>query len=397
MQSRGLANVHAEPVRVPVWQRGTETAEIVAPVPHRLAVTALGWSGATPAKGLEADVVRFDSMDALKAADAKSVSGKIVFLDVRMHESGGMPGYGAAVVARAAGPEEAAKKGASAIVIRSIGSDSSRFPHTGAMHRPKDAKSAIAAGALSNADADLLERVLASHGSARLGLNLGPRWLPDAESANVIGDVPGRDRPGEIVVIGAHLDSWDLAEGAIDDGAGCGIVLEAARALAALPTKPRRTVRVVLFAAEENSLSGGKEYARAHAADAASHVAAMEADFGTGRVALWQVLGGHDARERFLPLAPMLEALGVKASEHNAEGGADVSPLRGLGVPLVDLEQEPARYFDTHHTANDTFARIDGAALSQAAATFATTAWGIAEMEGDLGRIPETEREREKR
>ena len=186
MRDRGLSNVHAEPVKVPVWQRGVETASLVAPMPHKLAVTALGWSGATPAKGVEADVVRFDSLDALKAADRESVSGKIVFLDTKMHPTKGFgPGYGTAVVARGSGPGEAAKKGALAIVIRSIGSDDSRFPHTGAMKREKDAKSALPAGAISNADADLVERLLAAHGTARLALNLGPRWLPDADSANV--------------------------------------------------------------------------------------------------------------------------------------------------------------------------------------------------------------------
>jgi carboxypeptidase Q len=280
-------------------------------------------------------------------------------------------------------------------VIRSIGSDSSRFPHTGAMKREKDAKSAIAAGALSNADADLLERVLTAHGSARLALNLGPRWLPDADSANVVGDVPGREKAGEIVLMGAHLDSGDLAEGAIDDGAGCGIVLGAGAALAALPAKARRTIRVVLFAAEENSLSGGKEYARAHAADAASYVAAMEADFGTGRVAHFKLVAGPEAHGHFLEIAPLLQPLGIDAREDKAFGGADVSPLKALGVPLVDLEQQPARYFDTHHTANDVFARIDSAALSQASAAFATAAWAIAEMKGDFGRVPEADRERE--
>ncbi|HEY2509765.1 MAG TPA: M20/M25/M40 family metallo-hydrolase, partial [Polyangiaceae bacterium] len=280
MKERGLSNVHAEPVKVPVWQRGVETASIVAPLHHTLAVTALGWSGATPPKGLEADVLRFDSLAALKAADAKAAAGKIVFLDVKMHPEGENPGYGEAVPARALGALEAAKKGALAIVIRSIGTDESRFPHTGAMHHEKEAKATLPAGALSNADADLLERTLAAHGSARLALNLGPRWLPEADSANVVGEIPGRERPNEAVVIGAHLDSWDLGEGAIDDGAGCAIVLEAGRALAALGHKPRRTVRVVLFAAEENSLAGGKEYAKAHAAEADKIEAAVEADFG---------------------------------------------------------------------------------------------------------------------
>lgn len=397
MRERGLSNVHAEPVKVPTWQRGVETASILGPVPRPLAVTALGWSGATPARGIEADVIRFDSLDALKAADGKAAAGKIVFLDVKMRESNESTGYGTAVVARAIGPQEAAKKGAIAIVIRSIGTDSSRFPHTGAMKREKTAKETLPAGALSNADADLLERTLALRGSARLALNLGPKWLPDSDSANVVGEIPGRDKPNEVVVIGAHLDSWDLGEGAIDDGAGCGIVLEAGRALAALPQKPHRTVRVVLYAAEENSGAGGKAYAKAHEADAASHFAALEADFGTGRVVRTQVLGGPDARAHYASVVPLLAPLTIAWSDDKAFGGADIAPLRELGVPIVDLQQDPARYFDTHHTANDTFPRIDAAALSQAAAAYATAAWALADSDADLGRVPEADREREKR
>ena len=393
MRERGLANVRAEPVKVPVWERGVETASILGAVPRPLAVSTLGWSGATPPRGIEADVVRFDSMDALTSADPKAVAGKIVFLDVRMRESGESTGYGAAVGARFHGPMEAAKKGAVAVVIRSISADSSRVPHTGNMHKEKDIRSALPAGALSNADADLLERTLAAHGSVRLALNLRPRWLPDADSANVVGEIRGREIPAEVVLVGAHLDSWDLGEGALDDGAGCGIVLEAGRALAALPTKPRRSIRVVLFAAEENSLAGGKQYAKVHASEVAGHVAALEADFGTGRVVHVKVLGAPDARSRFSTIAHMLAPLGVTAPDDAASGGVDVWPLRALGVPVVDLDQEPVHYFDTHHSANDTFARIDGATLSQATAVFATAAWALAEMNGDLGRVPEAERD----
>jgi Zn-dependent M28 family amino/carboxypeptidase len=393
MKVRGLTNVRAEKVTVKHWERGAETALVVAPVKQRLAVTALGWSGATPDKGIEGDVIRFESLDALKKADAASVAKKIVFLDVHMRRAADGHGYGEAVSARGAGPETAAKKGAAAIVIRSIGTDRTRFPHTGATHQ-EDKRTALPAGALSNADADLLANVLASHGSARLALTLTPKWLPDAESANVVGEVVGRDKPDEIILLGAHLDSWDLATGAIDDGAGCAIVLEAARALAALPQKPRRTVRVVLFAQEENALSGAKEYARAHGAEAAKHVVAMEADSGTDRVLALRFLGAPEAKPKLDALAPLLAPLGIKPTDDPAFGGADVSPLRALGVPLVDLEQDFTRYFDVHHTANDTFSQIDPDGLAQASAAFATAAWTIAEMDGDFGRLSEAQRER---
>ncbi len=393
MEERGLTNVHAEPVKVPTWQRGVETASIVSPEKHALVVTALGWSGATPAKGIEGDVVRVESLDALKSIDAAAVAGKIVFLDGKMERTATGKGYGDAVPARGRGPGEAKKKGALALLIRSIGTDQSRFPHTGAT-RQDDVKTALPAGALSIADADLLDRVLAAHGSTRIALNLGPRWLPPSDSANVVGEVAGASSPNEVVLLGAHLDSWDLAEGAIDDGAGCGIVLEAARAIGALPKKPRRTVRVVLFAAEENSLAGGKEYAKAHTSDAGTIVVAMEADSGTDRVLSARYAGAVDARSRFLALGSVLAPLEVKIDETGAYGGADVSPLRALGVPLIDLEQDFTHYFDTHHTANDTFARIDPVALQQASAAFATAAWTIANMNGDFGRATPDPRDR---
>jgi len=391
MEERGLTNVHAEPVKVPTWQRGVETAAIVSPTPHVLAVAALGWSGATPPKGVEAEVVRFDSLDALKNADAKTVTGKIAFIDVKMERTSSGKGYGDAVPARGAGPAEAKKKGALALVIRSIGTDHSRFPHTGSS-KQKDAKTALPAAALSVADAELLDREIAAHSKVRLALNLGPKWLPESDSANVVGEVAGSEKPGEVVVLGAHLDSWDLGQGAIDDGAGCGIVLEAGRAIAALGHKPRRTVRVVLFAAEENSLAGGTTYAKTHAADAASIVAALEADSGTDRVLAARYTGAKDARARFAALGPLLAPLGVKVEDSAAFGGADVSPLRGLGVPVIDLEQDFSSYFDTHHTANDTFERVNPEGIQQAAAAFATTAWAVANMDGDFGRVPEAER-----
>jgi hypothetical protein len=388
MEERGLTNVHAEPVKVKVWQRGVETASIVAPVSHVLAVAALGWSGATPAKGVEGEVVRFESLDALKNADPKAVAGKIVFLDVKMARSASITGYEDARPARSHGASEAKKKGALAIVIRSIGTDDSRFPHAGDTDQDGAKPPALPAGALSIADANLLDRVLAAHGSARLALSLGPRWLPPADSANVVGEVAGAEKPGEVVLLGAHLDSWDLGQGAIDDGAGCGIVLDAARAIAALPKKPRRTVRVVLFAGEENSRGGGDAYAKAHASEAGSIVVALEADEGTDRVLAARYLGAADARARFLTLGPVLEPLGVKTDDLPASGGTDIGPLGALGVPMIDLEQDWTHYFDTHHTANDTFERVNPAGIQQASAAYASAAWTIANMTGDFGRAP---------
>jgi len=394
MRERGLLHVRTEPVSEPAWARGTETAAVVAPVVQKLAVTALGWSGATPAAGIEADVVRFDSLEGLRNAEESEVAGRIVFLDVPTARSRDGHGYGAAVPARRNGPIEAARKRAAAIVIRSIGTDKSRFPHAGAAERApgQQAKDAIASGALSNADADLLTRILERHGRARLALNLRPKWLGEVGSANVVGEIPGGERPTEIVLFGAHLDSWDLGTGAVDDGAGCGIVLEAARAIAALPVKPARTVRVVLFAAEESSLAGAEAYAKAHAAELAMHVLAFEADSGTDRVFELRYLGAQDARPRLQALALSLAPLGVTTSDEHARGGADVRPLRMLGVPVIDLQQDVSGYFDVHHTANDTFAQIDPEGLAQASSAFATAAWLAATMDGDFGRVAESDR-----
>jgi hypothetical protein len=391
MEARGLTNVHAEPAKVRAWQRGVETAAIVAPVKQPMAVTALGWSGATPAKGIEADVARFDSLDALKNADPKGVAGKIAFVDVKMERTATFKGYGDAVSARGDGPKVAATKGALAFLVRSIGTDQTRFPHAGAS-RQIDEKTPLPAGAISNADADLLDRVLAAHGSARLALNLGPKRLAPANSANVVGEIPGSSAPDEVVLLGAHLDSWDLGQGAIDDGAGCGIVLEAAHAIGALAKKSRRTVRVVLFASEEYSGDGSKEYARAHASDAAKIVVALEADEGTDRVLTAKYLGDPARRAQFLTLGPALAPLGVTIDDKEAHGGSDIGPLRAIGVPIVDLNQDATHYFDTHHTANDTFERIDPVAIQQASAAFATAAWTFANMNGDFGRVPESAR-----
>jgi hypothetical protein len=392
MEERGLTNVHAEPVKVHTWQRGVESASIVAPVKQTLSITTLGWSGATPAKGLEGDLVRFDSLDALKAADAKTVAGKIVFLDAKMDRTTKGRGYGDTISARVSGPSVAKTKGAVAFVLRSLSSDASRFPHTGTTAQT-DPKTALPAAALSVPDADLIERVLAVHGSARLALNLGPKWLPLSESANVVGEVAGAASPDEVVLLGAHLDSWDLGQGAIDDGAGCGIMLEAARAIGALPKKPRRTVRVVLFAAEENSGDGQKEYARAHAGEMEKIVVAMEADSGGDRALHAKYLGDPDARVRFLTVGPALLPLAVTIVDGTARGGSDISPLRALGVPIVDIEQDATRYFDSHHSANDTFERIDEASIQQAAAAFATAAWTFANMSENFGRVPTQSRD----
>ena len=398
---QGLAAVHMEASKVPHWERGVERAELIlGSMPSKkgqnltLAVTALGGSSATPETGIEGAVVEVDSIAALEKLDPKAVAGKIIFVQRKMRRSRDGSGYGEAVGVRYAGPVRAAAKGAAAVLIRSVGTDEVA-PHTGATAH--DDVKVVPSGALSGADADRLHRLIEEKGTKnaiRVRLTLTPKWLPEADSFNVMGDIPGRDKDkkDEIVLMGAHLDSWDLGTGALDDGAGCAIVMEAARLIADLPVAPRRTVRVVLFAAEELGLSGAKSYAKAHAAEMPHHVLALEADSGTDKVFGTRYLGSPDKRARFDEVATMLAPLGIESSDKDAFGGADISPLRKLGVPILDLEQDFSGYFDLHHTANDTFEHVNKEGLAQAAAAFATAAWWAAEMDGDLGRVPEDKR-----
>ncbi len=390
LSANGFANVHTEKVTVGHWQRGVETASFTAGAQtHALVVTALGGSTATPTAGIEAEVVQVDSMDALRALDKSAAAGKIVFVDVPTHRSRDGHGYGAAVGVRYLGASVAKKLGAVALVIRSVGTDHDRLPHTGAQLR--DDKG-IPAAALSSPDADLLHRALADKKPVKLRLTLTPKRLPDAESANVVGEVTGREKPDEIVLLGAHLDSWDLGTGALDDGAGVGIVMDAGRLIGAMPTRPRRTIRVVLFANEEHGRDGGDAYAKAHSAELAKIVAACEADLGADRAYATRYLGSPEQRPRFAELAAFVAPLGVEPDMSDAFGGSDIAPLRALGVPMFDLAQDATRYFDWHHTANDTLDKIDEAQIAQVVAAVATMAYAIADMEGDLGRVPEPKR-----
>ena len=394
MKGLGLADVHTETVTVPRWERGLEQAEMVAPTRRALFVTALGGSVATPPEGIEADVVEIDSEEALSRLSRADVEGKILFVHVPMDRTKDGSGYGKAVQWRGRAAIEGAKRGAVATIIRSVGTDGDRAPHTGAFgyddNLPK-----IPAGALSVPDAEVLHRTLATGTRARVKLVLITRFLPDATSANVIGEVRGATRPDEIVLLGAHLDSWDLGDGAADDGAGCAIVLEAARQISLVAARPARTVRVVLFANEENGLRGARAYAAAHAAELDKHVAAIEADSGDGRTYATRIVAG-EGQAAFAGLARLVAPLGAALDASNAEGGADLIPLRAAGVPLVDLRQDETRYFDVHHTANDTLARIVKADLDHTTAAMATIAYGLASTSATFGRTAAHDRDRKR-
>ncbi len=389
MRELGLANVHTEAVMVPVWKRGVETAQITEPVRQSLAVTALGWSGATPKEGITAEVLEVESLEALTNLSKDSAKGKIIFANVVMPRTDDGRGYGMTVGVRSQGPRAAMNAGAAAFVVRSVGTASDRFPHAGSTML-RDVTNPIPAGAISTTDADLLHRTLARTQPVKMKLVLTPERGKDAPSANVVGEVVGTTKKDEVVLLGAHLDSWDLGRGAIDDAAGCGIILEAARLVA--ERGPRRTVRVVLFAAEENSTAGAKAYFAAHSADAARFVLAMEADSGTDRARMTRFLGDPAHATDFLQIARALAPLGITHDDGDARAGTDISPLVSAGVPTIEVRQDATHYFDVHHTANDTSDKLDGAAMAQVSTAFAEVAFRVAQLDADLGRVPESKR-----
>ena len=388
MKALGFQNVRAEKVTVPHWERGAESGEIVSPWPQPVAVAALGGSMGTPEGGIEAEVVQVADMAALEAIDPAKVKGKIVFVNKRMRRAKDGSGYGEAVVSRGRGAIVAGKMGAVAVLIRSVGTDNNRTPHTGAM-RYEEGGPRIPAAALSNPDADVLEGQMASGKPVVFRLKLGARYLPDEESANVIGEIPGREKPEEIVLLGCHLDSWDLGTGAVDDGAGCAIMMEAARRIGELKQRPRRTVRVVLYANEEFGLSGARGYAEKYAADLPKHILAGESDFGSGRV--WQADSRVSAESLplFDEIVKLLAPIGVERGDNQSGGGADLSPLIPARVPVAGLNQDGTYYFDWHHTANDTLDKIDPKDLDQNVAAWAAVAYAAAEVEASFGPAPE--------
>ena len=372
-------NVRAEKVMVPHWVRGAESASLPSHRMQKIVLTALGGSVATPAAGLTADVIEVASYDELKAV-AERVKGKIVFFNNPMdmdlvRSRRGFEAYRRAVEFRGSGASRAAEFGAVAAVIRSVGSASLRTPHTGSLHYEENLPK-IPAAAMSAEDAMLIHRLLAKGDRVRMHLLLTPRTLPDVESANVIAELRGRELPAEIVLIGAHLDSWDLGTGAIDDGSGVAMVMETMRLLQQINAHPRRTIRCVLFMNEENGLRGGKAYAERHRNE--RHVAAIESDAGAAAPTGFQTTLKGDALTRLEQQTVALEAIGAHRFETAAETGADISPLTEAGVASFGLVPEPLRYFDYHHSPADTLDKVDPQELAQDSAAVAALAWILA-------------------
>ena len=382
LTEKGFANVRNEPFEMNAWERHEEGAEILTPYPQPLAVTALGGSVSTKEDGLSAEVELFETLEDLKRAPAGSLSDRIAYVGHAMQRTQDGSSYGYFNEARTAGPSIAAGKGAVGYLIRSVGTDSHRFPHTGSL-RYQQGVPRIPALALSNPDADQLERIAGDGKTLSVRIKVDSSEVPAAQSGNVIAEVVGREVPEEIVVIGAHLDSWDLGTGAIDDGAGVGITMAALELIKDAGLAPRRTIRLVLWGAEEVGLLGAKAYRDRYEAALGQHVIGSESDFGGGRV--WKVTADSrtDAGDAlFAEIARLLAPIGIApGSDNQPGGGPDLYPLIAAGVPTLRLHQDGRDYFDLHHTADDTVDKLDAASLDQNVAAFAVFAWLAADSE----------------
>jgi carboxypeptidase Q len=391
MRQLGL-EVHLEEVKVPHWVRGAETAELTeyagqaAGTTQKVVLTALGGSASTPAEGITTDVVVVNNFDELKALGHDKVAGKIVLFNEifdKQKAAGGMAfaAYGEAVRYRGTGPRAAAELGAAAALVRSVGNADFRLPHTGFSF-----PAGIPAGAVTAEDADLIAHLFAQ-GKVRMRLTLTPQKLPDATSYNVIADLKGSEHPEQIVVVSGHLDSWDLGTGAIDDGAGVVVAMEAAEILQKLHLHPKRTLRVIAWMDEENGGAGSDAYTKDHSAEFVNHVAAIESDSGAAHPLGFDVRMTPHAAELLRPALEVLQSFGANAVQPSSyPPGADISTMSESGVPALGLLQDGRTYFNYHHTAADTLDKIVPAELRENAAAMAVMAYALATMKEPLPR-----------
>ena len=383
--------IRVESFPLKTWVRGDETARIVAPFPQPLVITALGRSASTGDEGLEAEVVVFETVDALEAQPEGSLEGRIAYIGHAMTKTQDGSGYGYFGKARFQGPSIAASKGAIGCLIRSIGTHSHRLPHTGGTGWAEDI-APIPAAALSPPDADQLERIAARGETIRVAMTVTPEVLGERKSGNVLVDLVGSERPEEIVIVGGHLDSWDLGTGAVDDGAGVAIATAAVDLIRRSGMQPKRTIRLVHWGAEEVGLFGARAYAERHAKTIDQHVIGSESDFGADIV--YQVTGHvSEDGEAFIDellelLAPLGVARGIVGPRYTGSSGPDLSPLNDKGLPRFRLKQDGRDYFDYHHTPDDTLDKIDPEKLRQNVAVYATFLWLAANTDIDFRPTP---------
>ena len=384
----GFENVQIETFPLTAWVRGQESGQIVSPSPQALVVSALGASSATPPEGVEGELVIFPTLEDLLAAPKGSLNGRIAMVDRHLVPTQDTAGYAAAAGARTKGPQEAAQRGAIAFLVRSLSTNNHRLAHTGTTLY-LNGRTAIPSFAVSVPDSDQLVRLSRSGQAIRLRLLSTSATIPDAHSQNVIAEIPGSDRPQEIVMLGCHLDSWDLGTGALDDGAGCGIVIAAAHLIADLPHRPRRTIRVVLFGSEEIAqpaepfvLPGGNAYAREHAAELAKHVLIGESDAGPARVyAVHLPTAVQPKSEFYKEVFRVLTPIDVLATDQVSETGIDIVPAAEKGVPVFAPYPDMTHYFDVHHSSDDTLEQIDRPQMNQSLAAWTVVTYLAADSD----------------
>jgi carboxypeptidase Q len=378
MRRDGLENVRLEKVRVPHWVRGRESLEIVEPVPSPLVLLGLGGSEGTRPEGVAGELMVVKSFDELEARAAEA-RGRVVLFNVPFTS------YGETVRYRGSGASRAARHGALAMLLRSVGPPGLRTPHTGGL-RYEDGVARIPAAAVPVEDADRLQRLLDRGRKVVVRLTMEARTLPETESANVVGEIVGRERPDEVVLVGGHFDSWDVGTGAMDDGGGCVVTWEALRLLKRLGLRPRRTVRVVLFTNEENGLRGGLAYRDARAAELDKHVLALESDSGAFRPRGFGFTGSESARVTVTEVARLLRPIGADRVGPSG-GGADIGPsVDAARIPSMSLEGEGERYFLYHHTPADTADKLSPDDLSLGTAAVAVMAYVVADLPEALPR-----------
>lgn len=386
MKALGFDKVWREPVTHIQWLRGEINASITSPYPHKVNAIALGGSVGTTKQGITAQVVEFKDLAALEAAPKNSLNGKIAFVSYRMEQKNDGSGYGKAVGARVVGASTAAEKGALAFIMRSVGTDNNRLAHTGVM-RYKDGIKKIPAVAISNPDADILVSSLKRDPNTQFSLSLTAKRNDKVEiqSANIIGEITGSTKPNEIVVLGAHLDSWDVGTGAMDDGLGVAITMASVANIAKLTPRPARTIRVILYAGEEIGLIGAKQYMKDHKDEVAQHSIGAEWDFGIGKIYQFNPGVGASALNAIRDFAQVIAPLGVSLSAKNdATADSDMSLLTEAGMPSVSFSPDGMHYFDYHHTENDTFDKISVDDIKQNTTVYTLFAFFAAQADVDF-------------